>query len=145
VFRAILGVTAAVLVLAASGGATGESGLAGGLIPPNWTHAEINYSVNRVAHTLTLDRGQVTAVSASAITLREQDGTSVQVAVSASTQVTIDGVASQVSNIRRGENAQTRRVDGGPAIQVQVHVPPRIAAAIARQAARQTRTTTTTR
>jgi hypothetical protein len=90
-------------------------------------HAEINYVVNHVPHTLVLDRGRVTAVSSSSMTLREQDGSSVQIALAADTQVIVDGQPGQLSDIRRGVIAVTQRVDGGAARQVRVHVPPRLA------------------
>jgi hypothetical protein len=120
---AIAASAACFLVLAA--GASGAGG-GGGALPAGWTHAEINYSVNRVSHTLILDRGRVAAVSATSLILREQDGTTVQIGLSSSTQVMVDGRAGQLSDIRRLTMAVTRRIDGGPAILVQVHVPPRL-------------------
>jgi hypothetical protein len=119
VWKAILTVSAVSLALAAAGSGAG--------LPPGWTHAEINFSVNRVPHTLILDRGRVTAVSTSSLTLREQDGSSVQVALAAETQVRVDGQPGQLSDIRRGVVAVTQRIDGGAARQVNVHVPPRLA------------------
>jgi hypothetical protein len=121
--RASAASAACFLVLAA--GASGAGG-GGGALPAGWTHAEINYSVNRVSHTLILDRGRVAAVSATSLILREQDGTTVQIGLSSSTQVMVDGRAGQLSDIRRLTMAVTRRIDGGPAILVQVHVPPRL-------------------
>ena len=96
-------------------------------MPQGWTHAEINYSVGGVAHTLILDRGRVVAVSPSSMTLREQDGTTPQIALSSSTQVNVDGQPGSLSNIQRFDWAMTMRIDGGPATQVRIHVPPRLA------------------
>ena len=96
-------------------------------MPAGWTHAEINYSVGGVPHTLILDRGRVTAVSAGSMTLREQDGSTVQIGISSSTQVNVDGQPGSVSDIQRFDWAMTERIDGGPATQVRLHVPPRLA------------------
>lgn len=119
VWKALLTVSVVSLALAAAG--TAADGL-----PAGWTHAEINYSVNRVPHTLVLDRGRVTSASPSSMTLREQDGSSVQVALASDTQVIVDGSPGQLSDIRRGVFAVSQRIDGGAARRVRVHVPPRL-------------------
>ena len=108
------------LALAAPGAAAGPS------LPGGWMHAEINFVVNRVPHTLVLDRGRVTAVAPGSMTLRAQDGSSVQIALAAETQVIVDGRPGQLSDIRRGVTAVTQRIDGGAARQVRIHVPPRL-------------------
>lgn len=118
-WKALLAASAASLVLAAGSSAAG--------LPPGWTHASINFFVNRAPHTLVLDRGRVTAVATSSLTLREADGNSVQVALSATTQVIVDGRPGQLTDLRRGVFATTQAIDGGPARQVRVHVPPRLA------------------
>jgi len=115
---ALIALTAA-LVLAAPATAAG--------LPAGWTHAEINVVIGRVPHTLVLDRGRVTATSAQSLTIREQDGNSVQVDVGPATQVLVDGRPGQLTDIRRGVIAVTERVDGGAARSVRVHVPPRLA------------------
>jgi hypothetical protein len=122
VSKTLLAAAGASLALAASGSAAVSAAL-----PPGWTHAEINFFVDRAPHTLVLDRGRVTAASATSLTLREADGSSVQVPLDASTQVIVDGQAGQLTDLRRGEIAMTQRIDGGPARQVRVHVPPRLA------------------
>jgi hypothetical protein len=125
--KTILATAAAALALAAGGTAATTSSLAGGLMPAGWTHAEINFSINRVPHTLVLDRGRVTAASSTSLTLLEQDGSSVDVALASTTQVNVDGRPGQLSDIRRGVTAVTQRIDGGAARSVKVHVPPRLA------------------
>jgi hypothetical protein len=95
-------------------------------LPAGWTHAEINYSVNHVPHTLVLDRGKVTAASPSSLTLHEADGSSVEVALAPDTQVVVNGHPGQVTDIRRGATATTQRIDGGPARLVNVKIPPRL-------------------
>jgi len=116
--------TAAVASLAL---ATATSAASGPALPTGWMHAEINFVVSGVPHTLVLDRGRVTAVSPSSMTLREQDGSSVQIVLAADTQVLVDGQPGQLSDIRRGVMAVAQRIDGGAARQVRVHVPPRLA------------------
>jgi len=100
-------------------------------MPAGWTHAEINYYSGGAGHTLVLDRGLVTSASGSALTLREQDGTSWTIPLSPSTKVFANGSPGSIAMIRPGEIALTRRVDGGPASAVQLRIPPRIAARIA--------------
>jgi hypothetical protein len=112
-----IAVTAACSLALAAGSA---SGAGGGVMPAGWTHAEINYAVGRVPHTLILDRGRVAAVTPTSLTLREQDGSMVQIGLSSSTQVTVNGQPGQLSNIRRFANAVTQRIDGGPATQFRV-------------------------
>jgi len=114
--QAIAATAACSLALAAGS----ASGAGGGVMPAGWTHAEINYAVGRVPHTLILDRGRVAAVTPTSLTLREQDGSMVQIGLSSSTQVTVNGQPGQLSNIRRFANAVTQRIDGGPATQVRV-------------------------
>jgi hypothetical protein len=118
-WRSVVGVGAAVVLAAASATARAEN------LPAGWTHAEINYSVARTPHTLVLDRGRVTAASSSSLTLREQDGSSVDVALASTTQVLLDGRPAGLGDIRVGLTAVTRRIDGGPATLVRLHVPPR--------------------
>ena len=120
----MIAASAACSLTLAAGSASGAGG--GGVMPAGWTHAEINYSVNRVPHTLILDRGRVAAVSSTSVTLREQDGSTVQIGLSSSTQVLVDGQAGQLSSIRRFSMAITQRIDGGPATVVRVHIPPRL-------------------
>ena len=119
VWKSLLAVSLASLALVGAGSAEN--------LPAGWTHAEINYSVNRVPHTLVLDRGKVTAVSPSSLTIHEADGSSVQVALAPDTQIVVDGRPGQVTEIRRGATAVTQRIDGGAARLVNVHVPARLA------------------
>jgi hypothetical protein len=119
-WKAALTAALAALALAAAASPAGPS------LPAGWMHAEINFVVNRVPHTLVLDRGRVTAVSPGSMTLREQDGSSVQIALAADTQVTVDGRPGQLTDIRRGLTAVAQRIDGGAAQQVRLHVPPRL-------------------
>jgi hypothetical protein len=102
------------------------SGAGGGVMPAGWWHAEINYAVAGVPHTMILDRGRVAAPGATSLTLREQDGSMVQIALSSATRVTVDGSPGSVSDIRRFAIAMTQRIDGGPATVVRVFLPPRL-------------------
>ena len=125
VWKMLIGVSAASLALAtSSGGALAAPGIGG--LPAGWTHAEINVAVNHVPHTIVLDRGRVTTASASSLTLREQDGSTVQVDLSPTTQVTVNGQPGQLTDLRRGAWALTQRIDGGAATRVVETVPPRL-------------------
>ena len=117
-WKQLLAVSVASLALAAAAAAAD--------LPAGWTHAEINYAINRVPHTLVLDRGRVTAVSPSSLTIREADGSSVQVALAPDTQIVVNGQPGELSGIRRGATAVTQRIDGGAARLVRVRVPPRL-------------------
>ena len=78
-------------------------------LPAGWMHAEINFFVDRVPHTLVLDRGRVTSASATSLTLREADGSTVQVGLAPATKITVDGRPGQLTDIRRGVVAVTQR------------------------------------
>jgi hypothetical protein len=108
-------------------------------LPAGWSHAQINVVLKRVPHTLTYDHGTVTSVSATALTLREPDGSVVTIAVDSSTRIMISGRRATLDQVRRLETATTVSVDGGPAAVVKVRVPPRLAAFLRREAARSAR------
>ena len=87
-------------------------------LPGTWSHAEINVTLNRKPHTLILDRGRITKVSPTQLTLRERDGSIVVVPLSASAIVVVDGYPSTIYALKRTMNAQTMRIDGGAAVRV---------------------------
>jgi hypothetical protein len=89
--------------------------------------------VKGTPHTLVYDRGRVLAVSATSLTLREQDGSVQTIDVSGSSQVTIAGQPASLSQIRLREIAITLRIDGADATRVTVRIPPAVAAEIARE------------
>jgi hypothetical protein len=126
VWRTLLKAIAATAACSLALAAGSASGAGGGVMPTGWTHAEINYAVGHVPHTLILDRGRVAAVSVTSLTLREQDGSTVQIGLSASTQVTVNGRPGQLSDIRRFAIAVTQRIDGGSATVVRVQLPRRL-------------------
>jgi hypothetical protein len=94
-------------------------------LPPGWSHAEINVTVNGRSHTIILDRGRVQSTSSSTIVLRERDGSIVSVPVSPATKVRVNGQPASLSAIQPGFTATTRRVDGGAARLVQAFDPAR--------------------
>jgi hypothetical protein len=89
-------------------------------LPGTWSHAEINVSIKKTPHTLILDRGRIVQLSATQVTLRERDGTTVVVPLSPSTLVVIGGVPSTTFDLRKSMNAQTMRIDGGAAVRLRV-------------------------
>ena len=120
----------AALALAAAGGAA-QIPLVPNL-PPGWSHAEINVVVRHQPHTLTYDRGRVQLVTASSLTLKERDGTVWTINISPTATIKIDGAPAQLSQVRPRETATTVAIDGGPAVNVKVQIPPALAAQIAR-------------
>jgi hypothetical protein len=110
----------ALLSLLASAGSVGAGG-----VPPfphlagNWSHAEINVTIKKEPHTLILDRGRITQVSATQLTLRERaPGPPVIVPLTSSAIVSVNGTSATIYFLRRGMNAQTMRIDGGPAVRI---------------------------
>jgi hypothetical protein len=90
-------------------------------LPGAWSHADINVTLNKKPHTLSLDRGKITKVSGTQLTLREKTGgvvSTVVVPLSPSAIVTIDGFRSTIYSLRPKLNAQTMRIDGGPAVRI---------------------------
>jgi hypothetical protein len=86
-------------------------------LPGKWSHALINVTIGRKAHTLILDRGRVLQSSTSQLTIREPYHPE-PVPLSNKTIVVIDGVRSTVYSLSKGMNVQTMRIDGGAAVRV---------------------------
>ena len=118
--RRYLALFAALSLLAFAG--TAAAGSRG--VPPQfpqlgagkWSHAEINVKIKRQWHTVILDHGQITQAAPTQLTLREFDGTIVQVPLDGQTIFTGPGA----SFLRKGLYAETMRIDGGPAVRVRV-------------------------
>ncbi len=126
------------VVLALVVAATAQADPIAGL-PPGWSHAEVNVVIRHQPHTLDYDRGRVVSVTASSIVLREADAQLMTITVGPNTKITIKGRAASVTDIRPLELATTMSIDGGAASFVRVRIPPALAAAFARQAARAAR------
>jgi hypothetical protein len=90
-------------------------------LPAGWSHAQVNVVIKHVAHTLIYDRGTVTRIAPGALTLKESDGTVNLIRIAPSAVVTLGGRPIPFSALRRGEFAQTVRVDGAPAESVRAH------------------------
>jgi hypothetical protein len=114
-----LAVVLAALTLSGLAGAAGAAGVPPfPRLPGTWSHAEINVTLNKKPHTLILDRGKVIKVSPTQLTLRERDGSTVVVPLSASAIVTVNGIDSTIYSLKRKMNATTMRIDGGPAVRI---------------------------
>ena len=113
-------IVAALSLLACAGTAAGGGGAPPQIprIPGTWSHAEINVTIKKVPHTLVLDRGRITQITTTQVTLRERDGSTVAIPLTDQTIVTVDGVRGSISNLRRRMAATTLRVDGGAAVRV---------------------------
>jgi hypothetical protein len=92
-------------------------------LPPGWSHAEVNVVIKHRAHTVIYDRGRVTSLTPSSLTLHERDGSVVTIQVAPAATVKVNGRFASLADIRPGATAQTRRVDGGPAVLVQATQP----------------------
>ncbi len=89
-------------------------------LPGKWSHADINITVRRVAHTLTLDRGRIIQISITQMTLREPDKTTQVIPLTPSAIVMIRGRPGTIYDLRKKEQVETMRVDGGPAVRIRV-------------------------
>jgi hypothetical protein len=112
-------ILATLSLLACAGAAAG----AGGppqipRIPGTWSHAEINVTIKKVPHTLILDRGKITQITTTQVTLLERGGISVPVPLTDQTIVMINRERGTISDLRRRMTATTLRVDGGAAVRV---------------------------
>ena len=124
-----------IFVLAAVGAAcfAGAAAAATPPLPTGWSHAEINVvGPNGQPHTLIYDRGRVTAVTASSLTLREPDGSIVTIQVARRAVIRIDGRPGTLAEIEPGFSAQTLGIDGKPARRVQAKSAPPARANVAR-------------
>jgi hypothetical protein len=89
-------------------------------LPGNWSHAEINVTIKKQLHTLILDRGKITQVTGTQITLLETGGVPVTVPLAPDTIITFRGFRVAAVALRRGLYAETMRIDGGAAVRVRV-------------------------
>ena len=89
-------------------------------LPGKWSHADINVTIKHVPHTLTLDRGRITQVSPTQLTLREADGTFQVIPLTQTAIVVILNKPATILDLRKKEQAVTMRVDGGPAVRIKV-------------------------
>jgi hypothetical protein len=112
----LLGMLATSTTSAAAGG--GVPGFP--TIPGNWSHIDINRKIGGKWHTLSLDRGRIVQVNATQLTLREADGTMPVIPLTPSAIVRIYAYSGTIYQLRRGMNAMTMRIDGGPAVRIKV-------------------------
>jgi hypothetical protein len=89
-------------------------------VPGNWSHVDINRKIGRKWHTLTLDRGRIIQVNTTQLTLREPDGSQTVITLTPQAMVRVYGLDMSIYALRRGMNATTMRIDGGPAVRVRV-------------------------
>ena len=89
-------------------------------VPGQWSHVDINLTIRRQPHTITLDRGKIVQVSTTQLTLREPDGTQPVIPLTPQTLVVILGQPATILDLRKKEQAMTMRIDGGPAVRIRV-------------------------
>jgi hypothetical protein len=115
---------AAVAVAAAVGTAAAAPRVRAVHVPPfpkvagAWWHVDINVRIGRRPHTLTLDRGRITQISATELTLHEADGSNVVVPLIPTAIVQIHGRRETIYDLRRRMFVMTMRIDGGPAVRI---------------------------
>jgi hypothetical protein len=89
-------------------------------VPGKWSHVDINLTIRRQPHTITLDRGRIIQISTTQLTLREPDGTQPVISLTPTTIVTILGRPATIYDLRKKEQVETMRIDGGPAVRIRV-------------------------
>jgi hypothetical protein len=112
---------ATLALLAGSGTAAGAGGGAPPQIPKipgTWSHAEINVTIKKYPHTLIVDRGKITEITTTQLTVREGAGVTVPIPLNTQTIVTLDGRPATISSLRRKMTVTALRVDGGAAVRV---------------------------
>jgi hypothetical protein len=87
-------------------------------IPGKWSHVELNVVIRRVPHTLIVDRGRITQITTTSLTLHETTGVNELIPLNDQTIVTVDRAPATISSLRRRMTATTLRVDGGVAVRV---------------------------
>ena len=89
-------------------------------VPGTWSHVDINRKIGRKWHTLTLDRGRITQVNTTQLTLREPDASVTIIPLTPQAIVRVFGFDASIYSLRRGMIATTMRIDGGPAVRIRV-------------------------
>lgn len=93
----------------------------GGPIGKNLTYAEFHVQRNGESEVIRLDRGKITAVSDSSITLSENDGNEVTIAVDGDTKVLAGpGGDQKVTDLKTGQKVVVTGPEGGTAKAVMV-------------------------
>jgi hypothetical protein len=85
---------------------------------PKMVRAEVVVKDAGVLHDFRIDRGRITGISGSTLTLLERDRSTVSVPASPSAQITINGSPSSFSALRKRMQATTIRDNGAPAYRV---------------------------
>ena len=89
-------------------------------VPGKWSHVDINLTIRRQPHTITLDRGRIIQISTAQLTLREPDGTQPVIPLTPTAIVMILGRPATIYDLRKKEQVETMRIDGGPAVRIRV-------------------------
>jgi hypothetical protein len=88
-----------------------------------WSHAQINVVISHKPHTLILDRGRITHIAPTRLTLYEVDRSIVIVKLTQQTLVEIDGAPARIDAVKTGMYARTMRIDGGAAVRIAAKSP----------------------
>ena len=82
---------------------------------PAMIRAEVVTKSGGVVHEYRIDRGRITGISGRTLTVSERDGTVVQIPVSPTARITLNGAFVGFGALRRGMKVQTMREAEDPA------------------------------
>jgi hypothetical protein len=77
--------------------------------------AEVHVVYDGQPHTIRIDKGQIQSVSSNSVTLKEEDGSVVQIPIGADTRVFLDREDAALTDLRTGDMAFAVRIDDNPA------------------------------
>lgn len=106
------------VLLAAQPGLALPGSLGSYFFGPKLVRAEVLIKESDGLHDYRIDRGVIRDRSGGSLTLREQDGTLVMIAVTSGTSVTFRGRPASLSALRRGVSATVIRDGDGPATEI---------------------------
>jgi hypothetical protein len=89
----------------------------------NLSNAELNVTIDGTQHTIRIDRGTVQSVSSTQLVLKELDGSTLTVPVSADTKVVVNGQEQSISSVETGYLVVAIRDGDNPAKAVRAHDP----------------------
>src|SRR3954471_22402947 len=98
-----LAATLLTLILLACAGSAAGAGAPPQIpkIPGKWSHVELNVVIKRVPHTLVVDRGKITQITTTSLTLRETTGVTEVIPLTTQTIVTVNGAPADSTGLRR--------------------------------------------
>lgn len=115
---AVLALNASLWIVQVAVGTGLPRPLAAYFLGPRMVRAEVITKDTLGVHDYRLDAGRVRAVSGNSLTLHQRTGDTVTIAVASGASITLGGVPTTLSSLRKGMQATTIREDGAPATRV---------------------------